>query len=201
MANPNAPFGFRPSGHLTGGTPGRDNSYEIASAYGTAIYEGDPVASDGAGNIIKATNATAIIGIFAGYNIIGADGVPVFSNVWRAGTTYPAGTKCEAIVFDDPNTLFLVQCTGTLADKAVNGKLANIDVTGGGDLNTGLSKAGITAVAGSENQFLVHRVVEMPVTVAGVPQMSGYGQYAIAEVSLASSAIKRADVAPASTEY
>ena len=84
MANPNNPFGFRLGRHVTGGTPGRTNSWPVASAYGTDIFYGDPVASDGSGNIIKATNATSILGVFLGVNFIGADGTPTFSPKWQA---------------------------------------------------------------------------------------------------------------------
>lgn len=201
MPNPNNPFGFRLGRHAAGGTPGRTNAYPIASAYGTSIFYGDPVATDGAGNIIKATNATSILGIFLGVNYIGADGVPTFQPSWAAGTTPPAGTKVEALVCEDEMQMWLVQSVGTLTAAAV-GKLANVDTSGGGDATTGLSKAGITGVAGSENQFIVERIVETPLNVGGgAIEMSAAGQYAIAEVSIAKSARALARVAPASTEF
>lgn len=201
MPNPNNPFGFRLGRHVAGGTPGRTNAYPIASAYATAIFYGDPVATDGAGNIIKATNATSILGVFLGVNLIGADGVPVFSPMWVAGTTPPANTKVEALVCDDEFQMYEVQSTGTLAATAV-GKLANLDSAGGGTVSTGNSKAGISGVAGSENQFIVERILELPVNVgAGNIAMSTVGQYAIAEVSIAKSARGIARVVPASTEF
>lgn len=202
MPNPNAPFGFKPTRHMAGGTPGRTNAYPIASAYGTSIYRGDPVAVDGSGNIVKASNSAYIIGVFAGVQYTGPDGVPEFSPMWAAGTTPPANTKVEALVWDDPMQVFLVQSTGTLAATAV-GKLANVDVSGGGTASTGLSKAGITGVAGTENQFLVQRLVTtvVPDGTNGTPVESAPGQYAIAEVSIAKGAIPSASVAPASTEY
>lgn len=202
MANPNTPFGFRLGRHATSGTPGRTNSWPIASAYGTNIYYGDPVTTDGAGNIVKATNATTILGVFLGLNMIGADGVPVFSPIWRAGTTIPTGTVVEALICDDEMQMYEVQTTGTIAALAGRGKLANVDTSGNGDLTTGMSKAGITGVAGSENQFLVERVLEIPVnTGSGVIAMSAGGQYAIVEVSIAKSARGVARVVPASTEF
>lgn len=201
MANPNNPFGFRLGRHVTGGTPGRTNSWPVASAYGTDIFYGDPVASDGSGNIIKATNATSILGVFLGVNFIAADGTPTFSPKWPAGTVIPAGTSVEALICDDEMQMYLVQSTGTLAATAV-GKLANVDTGGGGDASTGNSKAGITGVAGSENQFLVERIIETPVNIGGGNiAMSAVGQYAIAEVSIAKSARGIARVAPASTEF
>lgn len=201
MANPNNPFGFRLGRHVAGGTPGRTNPYPIASAYGTDIFYGDPVTLDGSGNLIKATNATAILGVFLGLNRIGADGVPVFEPMWTAGSTIPAGTKVEALICDDEMQMYQVQTTATLAAAAV-GKLANVDTSPGGTTSTGNSKAGITGVAGSENQFLVERILELPVnTGGGNIAMSEAGQYAIVEVSIAKSARGIARVAPASTEF
>lgn len=201
MANPNNPFGFRIGRHAASGTPGRTNSWPIASAYGTAIYYGDPVTTDGAGNIIKATNATTVLGIFLGLNMIGADGVPVFSPMWAAGTAVPANTKVEALICDDEMQMYLVQTTATLTE-ASRGKLVNIDSAGGGTASTGLSKAGVTGAAGSENQFIVERLIATPVNIGGGNIAdSAPGQYAIAEVSLAKSARAVARVAPASTEF
>lgn len=201
MANPNNPFGFRLGRHATGGTPGRTNSWPIASAYAANIFYGDPITTDGAGNIIKASNATTILGVFLGLNMIGPDGVPVFSPVWRSGTVIPTGTVVEALICDDEMQMYLVQSTGTLT-AAARGKLANIDVTAGGDLTTGNSKAGITGVAGSENQWIVERLIEEPVNIGGGNiAMTAPGLYAIAEVSLAKSARAVARVVPASTEF
>lgn len=135
-------------------------------AYGTTIFYGDPVTTDGAGNIIKATNATSILGVFLGVNFIGADGVPTFSPKWTAGTTPPAGTTVEALICDDEMQAYEVQTTGTIT-AAGRGKLANVDTAAGGDANTGNSKAGITGVAGSENQWIVERVLELPVNIGG----------------------------------
>lgn len=201
MPNPNTPFGFRLGRHAAGGTPGRTNPYPIASAYGTDIFMFDPVTLDGSGNLIKATNATAILGIFLGLQRIGADGVPVFEPMWKAGTAIPAGTKVEALICDDEMQMYLVQSTGTITAAGV-GKLANVDTGGGGTASTGLSKAGITGVAGSENQFLVERLIETPLNIgSGNIAMSEAGQYAIVEVSIAKSARAIARVAPASTEF
>src|SRR6478735_6119945 len=126
MPNPNNPFGFRLGRHVAGGTPGRTNSWPIASAYATNIYYGDPVTSDGAGNIIKATTATTILGVFLGANLIGPDGVPVFTPVWRAGTVLPTGTVVEALICDDEFQMYEVQTTSTIT-LAGRGKLANVD--------------------------------------------------------------------------
>ena len=42
MANQDAPFGFRPTRHLTGGEV-RTNEYAIAANFGTSIYTNQPV--------------------------------------------------------------------------------------------------------------------------------------------------------------
>lgn len=200
MANPNMPFGFRPSRHIAGGTPGRTNGFSIASGYGTTIYLGDPVTRDGNDGIIRAAANTSILGIFVGVNIIGPDGSVVFSPKWTAGQTLATGFKAEALVIDDEFQTFIVQSSGSLDDASV-GNLVNVDFATAGDDASGQSRAAVSTALSTENQFLVERILEVPVTNTDkMPAMSERGQYAIVEVSIARSARGVARVVPASTE-
>ena len=67
MANKDGKFGLRPVRKLSGGNICTSN-YEIATAYGTAIYTGDVVELTGTGLNIQKAAATNEdnLGVFAG---------------------------------------------------------------------------------------------------------------------------------------
>ena len=200
MANVNAPFGFRPTRHITGGTPGRTNGFSIASGYGTSIYYGDPVRSDGNGGIILATNAAAILGIFLGVNFTAPDGSIIFSPKWTASQALKAGSKAMALVCDDEMQLYEVMTAGSLSDAEV-GLLVNVDFSTAGNDQSGYSRAAVTGAAGSENQFRVERILQPVIRNSdGMSALSLPGQYATVEVSLARSERGVSRVVPASTE-
>jgi hypothetical protein len=199
MANVNAPFGFRPTRHATGGTPGRTNALPIASGYGTDIFYGDPIRSSG-GNVVLATNALGILGIFLGVNYVAPDGSIIWSPMWKAGTALKAGSKAEALFIDDEMQLYEVMTSGTIAKTDV-GKLCNVDFGTAGNAQSGYSRAAVTGVASTENQFRVERVLEPVVRNSdGMSALSLPGQYAIVEVSIAWSERGVSRKVPASTE-
>jgi len=107
MANTNAPYGLRPSRHLTGGVT-RTTEYSISASYTTKIYMGDPVGLS-SGNIVIGTNAgTAHVGVFAGVKYINAKGENVFSKYWTGET---GATEIKALVWDDPAQIFAIEST------------------------------------------------------------------------------------------
>lgn len=107
MANTNAPYGLRPSRHLTGGVT-RTTEYPISGSYTTKIYLGDPVGLS-SGNVIIGTNAgTAHVGVFAGVKYINAKGEKVFSKYW---TGESGATEIKALVYDDPAQIFAIEAT------------------------------------------------------------------------------------------
>ena len=162
MANKDAPFGFRAVGELgsniqNGGT----SKYLIASGESDVIYKGDVVTLETAGTITVSGNATtANIGVFNGcfYNDPTTQ-KPTWKNYYPGSITPTVG-NIEAFVYDDPNKLFEVQASGTLAQTAVGD---NCDqVYAAGSTINGASKSELGSVAGGTAQFRVVRISEDP---------------------------------------
>ena len=115
MAYPvvNAPYGLRPI-NLIGGQvfAGATRSIPIASSYGTSIYYGDIVklangtVTRSALDYNDATVEAGTIGVFLGCSFTSPiTGLKVFAQSYTANT---AASDIEAIVADDPDTLFQV---------------------------------------------------------------------------------------------
>lgn len=138
MANTNAPYGFRPLRHGSGGVI-RHSKRRIASGYATAIYAGDPVKLLNTGVINLAAAGDRILGIFAGCNLVKSDGTVMFSPYWPASTASLGAADVEAFVYDDPNIIYQVQSGGTPAVADI-GLLAD-HVAGTGSAVTGQSGA------------------------------------------------------------
>lgn len=107
MANANAPSGFTPIRHKTGGqlapTP-----YSIATGYATAIGMGDPVQLTGTGKNIELSESGNVdnLGVFAGVEYTDSDGQRQWSERWVAGT---AATDIVVYVYDDPFVVYEAQ--------------------------------------------------------------------------------------------
>jgi len=134
MANVDAPNGFTPIRHLTGGTI-RANEYPMLTSYSTKIHSGDAVIMDTTGYIaISGATPTNLVGVFAGCSYTNAAGEKKFSKYWDGVTTH---TSAIAYVYDDPKIVYAVQHdgTGALAD---NNATFDLTVTAGTD-STGRS--------------------------------------------------------------
>lgn len=154
----NAPYGFRPHRHLTGGDSQRTRQYPIATGYATAIGEGDPVALISDGTITVAAAAARVLGVFRGVSYTAADGSQVYTNRWPAST---AATNIKADVIDDPMVTFRVQSGGTPTSANV-GELAD-HVTGTPSAFTGTSTAYLNSSSGTAaKQWRILRVVDEP---------------------------------------
>ena len=124
MANVNAPNGFVPLRHLTGGVI-RASEYAIANSYAANIASGDLVTLAADGTVIRGTAGGTALGVFYGVEYIDNDtGDVKFRKVWNTGTTAKANEPIKAYVYDDPNITYAVQVNGTFANSAV-GALAN----------------------------------------------------------------------------
>src|SRR5512138_229807 len=100
-----APFGLRPAYNPTG--LDRAKKYTIASAYGTAIFKGDPVILNTNGTITIGTAAADLLGVFAGCEYTDAGtGKRVVSDYWPAAQAVAAGSETYAWVYDDPNNVY-----------------------------------------------------------------------------------------------
>lgn len=166
MAYPtvSAPYGLKPV-NLIGGQvfAGATRQFNIASAYGTSIFNGDVVKLVAGGTIEKDTGTTAAtpVGVFLGCSYVNAQGQTIFQQYFPASTAAPTGTVITAYVADDPDQLYkAVLVTGTTADNASSGLLptylgrtvigSNAQlVQNAGSTTTGDSKVGVYTAAGA----------------------------------------------------
>ena len=110
MANKDAPFGFRPVRHLSGGLI-RRNEYTIAANYGTDIFHGQCVKAVTGGGVEAAAAGNVILGVFGGcFFTDPTTSKPTFSNNYSASTN---ASDIVAYVYDDPSIVFEVQHDGT----------------------------------------------------------------------------------------
>lgn len=182
MANPNTPFGLSPVRHLFGGLI-RPNRYTIASAYGTALYLGDPVKVTGSGKdigIATAGSSGVVTGVFQGCEFIDTNGDTKFSKYWPASTAIKSGTTAYALVLDDPFILYAIQSDVT-GVAAVDIRLLCDLVSGTGSTFTGQSGWYCAGLAGSENQLKIYELADWT-TPGGVA--NAYGAYAVVHVLL-----------------
>ena len=148
MSSTSAPFGMRPSFHPSGLDRAVALPNGIASAYGTGILKGQPVALNTSGNIIAATAGSAYQGAFAGHEYTDLTGRRLVSNQWIASTAYTAGSEVT-YYYSDPNIVYDIQADGSLAQTAI-GDQANFTNISAGSTSTGLSQCTIsTSLAGS----------------------------------------------------
>lgn len=137
MANYTARGGFWPVDEAAA----RFNPYEIASAYGTAVYPGDVMTllTDGTVAACTAGGAPLIIGVVKSCSYV-KDGVRVDAKYIPASTTYTPtarGSRNATIVeiFDDPATNFLAPAAAhanTATEALVRAALgANFDMVAG----------------------------------------------------------------------
>lgn len=147
MANVNAPFGFRPVRHLSGGII-RARPYRIEDTKATTIGTGSPVKLNANGAIEAAAAGDRILGIFAGWRGISAavGGSPVWSPNWVSGTDV-VGSYAEGYVYDDPMIAFEVQSAGTPGVTNI-GNLAN-HVVGTVNAYTGVSGDTLSGTMGT----------------------------------------------------
>ena len=148
MSSLNQPFGMRPSFHPSGLDRAVALPNGIASAYGTGLLKGQPVALNTSGNIIAAVAGSAYQGAFAGHEFTDLTGRRQVSNQWVANTAYQTGSEIT-YYYSDPNIVYDIQADGSLAQTAI-GDQANFTNISAGSTNTGLSQCTIsTSLAGS----------------------------------------------------
>lgn len=139
MANRDRPAGFQVARHLTGGMPNRLSRYHIEPGLAANIFRGDAVIPTATSKRITVPGAddVRLQGVFQGCTFILPDGEPKYEKVWTSGQTVQSGSTPDAFVYDDPDTLFMVQADGEVAAADIG---AFADVTrGAGNALTGLS--------------------------------------------------------------
>lgn len=176
MPNRDAPSGFFPVRHLSGGYI-RQTEYEIAGGLANAIFTGDPVKTSPGTNkrIDVAAAGNVLVGVFGGCQYVEPDGSIKFSRHWPAAQAIKTGTVAKAFVWDDPSIIFGIQCDGTFTATMV-GQLIDFNFDQAGNTSTGVSgcEADIASVAGSGE----------PLKILGLlPQVgNSYGAFAVIEV-------------------
>ena len=146
MATTAAPYGFRPVGTASGAYAGKVRLVKMTNNYGSTLFYGDPVALVAAGTVerIAATNAGPILGIFLGctYTDPGS-GQKTWNKVWRASIQ---ATDNYAYVCDDPDAIFAVQSSVTVAQTDL-GLNAAVSAVSGGSTLTGMSNVALAGIA------------------------------------------------------
>ena len=162
MANKDAAFGFRPVGKLGSAVNNSGTTkYRIADNQAGAIYKGDIVfignGSDAGTGVTPAAGyigpaaagQSNSIGIFNGcFYTDPTTKKPTWSNYYPGSINITVGT-IDAYIYDDPNTLFEVQASGTLTYATVVGNNIDFAYTAGSTVN-GQSKSELaSAITGS----------------------------------------------------
>jgi hypothetical protein len=176
MAYPtvSAPYGLIPI-NLIGGRvfAGATRQIPIGSGEGTAIFYGDVVKFNAAGNLTRdtSTNAATPVGVFLGCSYTD----PTFGKVFRQ--YYPASTVATdivGIVCDDPDALFkaAVVSTGTTISfmnrTDVNRNTALVQ--NNGSTITGNSAVAVSSTAGNTDTLPLRIIDFVPeTTIAGEP--------------------------------
>jgi hypothetical protein len=168
MAYPvvSAPYGLKPI-NLIGGQvfAGSTRNYPIQYGYATNIFYGDIV------NIIRGSivdnadttdsTGTGIVGVFLGCSYTNpTTKQKQFAQYWPAGT---AAGDCQAIVCDDPDTVFkVVMCSATTviasAANAMLGQNFGL-IQNAGNVNTGNSAVAALYSSSTTSADLALRVV------------------------------------------
>lgn len=170
MANPNAPFGFKPIRSASGGAHVSVSNYIISTA-SARIGKGDLVVLHANGGIKKETSATAV-GPWVGVSMCDSGASP-------AGNQHP--------VCDDQTAILEVQGpTAALAQTDLN-RIVKVDGSASANSNTGLSAAKLTNTdATASNGVRLVRLANRP--------NNAFGAYQVLEVSLNSRSSGQAGV-------
>jgi len=166
MANVDAPFGARPVRYKSGAPyNGSVNLYYAPASYGTALYVGDPVYRTGTSDTrgVPEVNLAAAGDTPCPGNPITGFVVGFLPDPTNLSLTYrPASTLRYMLVADDPNLLFAMQASGTVAATDI-GLNAVMIYTHSGSTYTGLSGAEVdfttdTPAADASNQLTIDRL-------------------------------------------
>jgi hypothetical protein len=182
MAYPvvSAPYGLKPI-NLIGGQvfAGSTRNYSVQYGYATNIFYGDIV------NIIRGSivdnadttdsTGTGIVGVFLGCSYTNpTTKQKQFAQYWPAGT---AAGDCQAIVCDDPDTVFkVVMCSATTviasASTAMLGQNFGL-IQNAGNVNTGNSAVAALYSASTTSADLALRAVGLVQETAVTTSVTG----------------------------
>jgi hypothetical protein len=153
MANKDAAFGLKAIGKVgqNRDAPGL-SEYSIAAS-SSAIYNGDPVMLDSAGELVVGTVGSALLGSLNGVFYTDAStNKPTWAN-YLAGSN--AATDIVGFVSDDPYERFEIQSAGTVAQTNI-GNCADMDTYSAGSAHDGVSNVELSAtMAATAAQFKI----------------------------------------------
>lgn len=166
----NAPQGFVPVKKLDGSAwTGATNPYQITSTYATALFRGDPVTTLSDGTLGVGVAGSTCVGVFWGVKYTDSTGVVKFMNYWPGNPGVLTGSVVEALVIDDPNTVFTIQETngsgaaGTPIALADRGQNANFLYTAG-STSTGTSAVSLNNATLNTTSTLNCKILQLDPT-------------------------------------
>lgn len=144
----NAPNGLVPVRKLDGSAwTGATNSYTIASTYATALFRGDPVTILNDGTLGVGVAGAACVGVFWGVKWTDSTGRVRFENYWPGNPGVLTGSTVEALVIDDPNTVFTVQETSGTGTAGTPLALTDVGLNANFLYTAGSTATGTSAVS------------------------------------------------------
>lgn len=160
MTATSAGFGLQPTRNGLSGKATANEAVTIASAYGTAIFQWDPISQDpaGTGDITQNAGSGHALGVFDGCEYTTVDGYYRVRNGWTASTSLLSGTKATAYIFRDPFMEYFVQAAGTLAQTAI-GFGADLSAIGSGNSQTLSSTSQLSTTLGTGTTAKQWRIV------------------------------------------
>jgi hypothetical protein len=171
------PYGLQPI-NLIGGQvfAGATRYRRIASAYATAIFYGDLVKMDTDGTVVLANEtttgpSTGFAGVFLGCTYTDPTSKQLrFQQYYPGGITAPTGTYINAIIADDPDTLFkMAVVSGTTV-------VTGIQYSAIGQNSTLVQNAGSTVTGNSQVALLdsTGTAKTLPIRIVDVIQDTAY---------------------------
>jgi len=165
MATTAAPYGLRPI-NLIGGQlfAGSTRQIKIASGYASNIFFGDIVALSSSGVIVKVTNVgsaadqfpAGVVGVFLGCTYTDPNlKYKLNSQYWPTGTV---ASDAMAYVCDDPDTLFQIQASASVAQTDLGTNFPVVQTAG--STTTGNSKVALNAAGGATTSTIGMRLVD-----------------------------------------
>lgn len=106
MANTDAPFGLRPSRHISGGVI---RMTEIRMAVSDTLGNGDPVRYTTSGKVTLATAGEPVLGVFTGFRHVDASNVVTYDQYYASGTANTNSVELTAFIIDDPYVVYQIQ--------------------------------------------------------------------------------------------
>lgn len=160
MSATNNPFGIRPKYSIVGPVRTQAYQYGIASGYNTGLLKYQPVTMNSSGNLIAATTAQDIMGVFMGWEGLDATGRWITSDQWLANQAYNTGEVMTAYIAQDPSIVYAIQCDGSLTQASIGDQADFSNITAG-STTTGYSQCTISSTlkgVGVQGQL---RIIEL----------------------------------------